>query len=157
MSVQTVSPKSWTRVTCRFLIIKKKKSQQFSSSKSLGGSKWLGQPVFARTELVLVKGFGTCLAWCYDWNYCTGAGNLSLPRRSVPLCLCSTWSTSTGALDLCDLCSCSVTNLLPVLQKGNPGKWQQVQDYQAECSSKGRGKNYMAEEVQEKKVSLINV
>lgn len=157
MSVQIVSTKSWTRVTCKFLRIKKK-SQQLSSSKSLGGSKLLGQPVFAKTELVLSKeGLGTSLVWWYGWISGTGAGNLSFARRAVPLCMQSTRSTSTGALDLCDLCSCSVTNLLPGWQKGNPGRCQLVQDYQAECSSKGRRKRYTPEDVQEKKVVLINV
>lgn len=155
MSVQIVSNKSWTRVICRFLLIKKVSNCLASR---VWGREWLGQPVSAKTELVLVEeGLGTSLAWWNVWVYCTGAGNPSLPRRSVPLCLHSTWSISTGALDLCDLCACSVTNLLPGWQKGNPGKWQLVQDYQAECSSEGEGKRCMAEEVQEKKVLLISI
>lgn len=157
MSVQTVSPKSWTRVTCRFLIIKKKKKPAVFQQQESWGKQMTRTASFCKNRACFSERVWHILAWCYDWNYCTGAGNLSLPRRSVPLCLRSTWSTSTGALDLCDLCSCSVTSLLPGLQKDNPGKWQLVQDYQAGCSSKGRGKNYMAEEVQEKKVSLINV
>lgn len=44
-------------------------------------------------------------------SYCTGTGNLSLPRRAVPLRIHSTWSISTGALDLCHLYSSSATSL----------------------------------------------
>lgn len=155
-SVQIISTKSWTRVTCLFLLIKKK-SQHLSSSKSPGESKWLGQPVFDKTELVLMKErLGTFLAWWYDRIYSTGAGNLSLPRKPVPLCMHSTWSTSTGALDLCDLSSCSVTNLLPGWQKDNQenGSWGRI----IRLSDLQRvGERSTWKKVQEKKVLLIDV